>query len=151
MSDRLATIRPALTTIGQAGVALLCALMIGDRVATQPAPAQGGRLIVYLISHAIGEERFELVPSTEGLTLATTMEYADRGTTRRSAATLRMASDYTPIALEVEGPSKSTASVRDGSATVDNGVSSRRYSFVSSRRGARARPTHSAAIARRRR
>jgi imidazolonepropionase-like amidohydrolase len=107
--------------------AVLCALIVGDRVASQPAPAHSGRLIVHLLLHAIGEERYDLASSEEGLTLTTSIEYADRGNTRRSGATLRMKGDYTPLALEVTGPSTATAIVQGASATVDNGVTKRAF------------------------
>jgi imidazolonepropionase-like amidohydrolase len=137
-------------------VAVLCAWALGDRVGSQPAAAtataavplsvqaqaqaraqaqapgaaqqaHGGRFIVHMILHAIGEERYELAPSSEGLTLTTSIEYADRGNARRSAATLRMKGDYTPLALEVTGTSTATAIVQGASATVDDSVTKRTF------------------------
>jgi imidazolonepropionase-like amidohydrolase len=100
-----------------------------DRVASQAAaPASSGRFIVHLILHAVGEERYELTPSADGLTLTTTLEYGDRGNARKSTATLRMKPDYTPLALEVTGTtSKATASVQGTSATVDDSVTRRTF------------------------
>jgi len=89
--------------------------------------ARSSRLIVHLILHAVGEEKYELTPSPDGLTLTATMEYGDRGNTRKSTATLRMKADYTPLALDVVGTSKATAVVEGTTTTVDDGVTRRTF------------------------
>jgi imidazolonepropionase-like amidohydrolase len=90
--------------------------------------AHSGRLIVHLILHAVGEERYDLTPAADGLTLTTTMEYSDRGNTRKSSATLRMKADYTPLALDVaSGTSTASATVQGTSATVDDSVAKRTF------------------------
>ena len=65
--------------------------------------AETGSFTIHMILHAIGEEKYEIAASDGGLTLSTTMQYSDRGMQRTTSATLRSASDYTPISLEVTG------------------------------------------------
>lgn len=109
-------------------ILIVSALALRVSATSQASPPSSGRLIVHMLLHAIGEERYELTPSAPGMTLATTMEYADRGNTRRSSATLQMTGDYTPVSLEVTvGQSRSVAQVQGTSATVDNGVSTRTF------------------------
>jgi imidazolonepropionase-like amidohydrolase len=83
---------------------LLATAAVSMLAAQPPAPSQHGRFVVHLILHAIGEEKYEIAPTPDGLTLTSTIEYADRGNTRRTNATLRMRADYTPVSLEATGP-----------------------------------------------
>ena len=64
--------------------------------------AETGRLTIYMIRHAIGEERYEISSTGGGLRLNTTIEYSDRGNKRTTIASLQTKADFTPIALEVK-------------------------------------------------
>jgi imidazolonepropionase-like amidohydrolase len=75
--------------------------------------AETGSLTIHMILHAVGEERYEIVPSDGGLKLSTTFEYSDRGNKRTTQAALMMGNDYTPVRLEVRG--KSPVIAADGS------------------------------------
>src|ERR1700676_1398960 len=82
------------------------------------AHAETGSFTIHMILHAVGEERYEVAPVDGGLKLSTTFEYTDRGNKRTTIADLSMASDYTPLSLEIQGrPTK--ARVQGGSATVE--------------------------------
>ncbi len=119
-------------------VLALCAVIVIARATLPAAQAiqapQSGRLIVHLLLHAIGEERYELAQTGDGLSLTSGIEYADRGNTRKTAATLRVARDYTPIALEVKGTLTSTAVVTGTSVHVNDGVTERTFELPSSSR-----------------
>jgi imidazolonepropionase-like amidohydrolase len=65
--------------------------------------AETGTFTVYMILHAIGEERYEIWPSDGGLVLTASNEISDRGNTRTTRAELRMKKDYTAESLEVKG------------------------------------------------
>ncbi len=68
--------------------------------------AETGSLTIHMILHAVGEERYEIVPFEGGLKLATTFEYNDRGNKRTKSAELKMKSDYTPLTdFGISGPS----------------------------------------------
>src|ERR1035438_7965124 len=75
-----------------------------------PLRAETGTLTLHMILHAIGAEHYELTTSGDGLTLAATAEYSDRGTAHTTSATLRMKPDYAPVSLEVKGKPVETAS-----------------------------------------
>jgi imidazolonepropionase-like amidohydrolase len=94
---------------------------------SQAEQKESGRFIVHLILHAIGEERYDLVSSDGERSLTTSIEYADRGNVRKAGATLRMQADYTPLSLDVTGTTAAAASVQGGSATVNDGVSTRTF------------------------
>ena len=64
--------------------------------------AQNGQFIIHMILHAIGEERYTIVPTAEGLKLDSTFAYSDRGNQRTTTATLRMKSDATPLSFEIK-------------------------------------------------
>jgi hypothetical protein len=59
--------------------------------------AETGSLTIHVILHAVGEERYEIVPFEGGLKLSTAFEYSDRGTKRTKSADLLMKADYTPV------------------------------------------------------
>ena len=65
--------------------------------------AETGTFTIHMILHAIGEERYEIVPNDSGLTLNTTFEYSDRGNKRTTTAELRMKADGTPLYLKTSG------------------------------------------------
>lgn len=89
--------------------------------------AESGRFTIHMILHAIGEERYEIASSTEGMRLDTTIEFTDRANTRTTTAVLRMKSDYTPVSLEVKGrASTDSVSVQKSEAVVNESWASRR-------------------------
>jgi imidazolonepropionase-like amidohydrolase len=87
--------------------------------------AESGRFTIHMILHAIGEERYEVTTSTEGLQLNSRLEFTDRSNTRTSETALRMKSDYTPTSLQVNGRGTSD------SVTVDKGQAVVRESWAS--------------------
>lgn len=62
--------------------------------------AETGAFTIHMILHAIGEERYEIVPNDSGLRLNTTFEISDRGNKRTTTAELRMKADGTPLSLK---------------------------------------------------
>jgi imidazolonepropionase-like amidohydrolase len=55
-----------------------------------------------MILHAIGEERYEIAPADDGLTLNTVFEYSDRGNKRTTTVMLRTKRDFTPLDFQVK-------------------------------------------------
>ena len=90
------------------------------------AGAQTGTLTIYSILHAVGEERYQIEPSENGLKLSTTFEYTDRGNKRTTTADLKMTSDYTPLSLEIQGR-PTDVHVQAGSATVKEDSAARTF------------------------
>ena len=84
--------------------------------------AESAKFTIYMIRHAVGEERYDIVTTGAKLTLNTTFEYSDRGTKRSATATLETKPDLTPLDLEVsERPA--SVHVEGFSATVkESGV-----------------------------
>ena len=82
--------------------------------------AETGTLTIYMILHAIGEERYEIAPSNPtpggGLKLNTTFEYTDRGNKRTASAELLMKSDYTPLHLDIKAQRPESVDVPDNPA-----------------------------------
>ena len=73
-----------------------------------------------MMLHAIGEEHYDITANADGTeTLTTTFEYADRGNTRTTTATLRSTADARPLGLEVKGNSPLTVTVDGGSTVVE--------------------------------
>jgi imidazolonepropionase-like amidohydrolase len=92
--------------------------------------AETGSLIIHLIMHAIGEERYDIAPSHDGLTVNTTFRYTDRGMERSTTAVLRMQTDYTPVSLEVTGQGGPyTAQIQDHSASVQERGIDRKFAL----------------------
>ena len=91
--------------------------------------AETGSFDIHLLLHAIGEERYEIVPSGDGFAINTTFQMADRDLPeRRSTASLRMKADYTPFRIEVKtsnGPY--IARIAGPEATVQEGPASRSF------------------------
>ena len=73
--------------------------------------AETGTLTIYMILHAVGEEKYEIAPGGDGLRLNTTFEYTDRGNKRTTSAELLMKSDYTPLHLDIKAPRAETVDV----------------------------------------
>jgi imidazolonepropionase-like amidohydrolase len=104
----------------------ILALLIAAVSISSAAHAETGSLTIHMILHAVGEERYEVAPVDGGLKLLTTFEYTDRGNKRATVAELSMASDYTPLSLEIQGrPTK--ARVQGGSATVEEDAKNRTF------------------------
>ncbi len=102
------------------------ALLIAAVSISLAAHAETGSFTIHMILHAVGEERYEVAPVEGGLKLSTTFEYTDRGNKRTTTADLSMASDYTPLSLEIQGrPTK--ARVQGGSAIVEEDAKSRTF------------------------
>src|SRR5689334_1418770 len=90
------------------------------------ARAESGSFTIHMILHAIGEERYEISPGPDGLTIKTTFEYTDRGNKRATVASLRTKSDYTPLAFEIQGrPVR--VSVGDSNVTVEEDAAKRTF------------------------
>jgi imidazolonepropionase-like amidohydrolase len=84
--------------------------------------AETGTFTIHMILHAIGEERYEIVQDPTGRALKTSSEYSDRGMKRTAEASLRMTSDYTPVAYESPMPVRkiaiaATAAIDEAGAT----------------------------------
>jgi imidazolonepropionase-like amidohydrolase len=68
------------------------------------AQAETGTLVIHMLLHAIGEERYEIASSADGLSIQTKYHYADRGIFDRTVtATMQTQSDYTPLRAELKG------------------------------------------------
>jgi imidazolonepropionase-like amidohydrolase len=84
--------------------------------------AETGTFTIHMILHAIGEERYEIAQDSGGLALKTSSEYSDRGMKRTAEASLRMKTDYTPVAYESATPARkvavtATAAIDEAGAT----------------------------------
>ncbi|MDR3698518.1 MAG: amidohydrolase family protein [Candidatus Sulfopaludibacter sp.] len=91
--------------------------------------AQAGSLVIHMMLHAIGEERYEIAPSSGGFTVNTTHHYADRGFFDRTVtASLRTKTDYTPVSAEVKGTGEPyVARVEGSEAMVQENGSTRTF------------------------
>jgi len=89
--------------------------------------AETGSLTIHRILHAVGEERYEVVPAASGVTLHTVFEYSDRGTKHTATADLSTTLDGTPINLEIREPRKSVEVQKTG-ATVTEDTTTRTFS-----------------------
>src|SRR3954451_21531439 len=88
--------------------------------------SQTGEFVIHMILHAVGHERYEVIPSANELTLKTTIEYTDRANVRTTSATLRMRNDYTPLELAITGK-PDTLKVEGASATVGQNGATRTF------------------------
>jgi imidazolonepropionase-like amidohydrolase len=90
--------------------------------------AQSGRFTIHMILHAIGEERYAVGSSSNGIRLDTTIEFTDRANTRSTTAVLSMKNDFTPVSLEVKGrASTDSVTVQNGAAVVNETWASRSF------------------------
>ena len=98
-------------------------------IAAMSLHAQSGSLVIHMMLHAIGEERYDITRSAEGYTVNTTFHYADRGFFDRTVtASLRMKTDYTPVSAEVKGTGEPyTARVEGSQAVAQENGSSRTF------------------------
>ncbi|MGA7235098.1 MAG: amidohydrolase, partial [Bryobacteraceae bacterium] len=85
--------------------------------------AETGTFTIHMILHAIGEERYEIAQDSGGLALKTSSEYSDRGMKRTAEASMRMTSDYTPVAYESPAPARKVAIA--ATATIDEAGATR--------------------------
>jgi imidazolonepropionase-like amidohydrolase len=90
------------------------------------AQAETGSFKIRLILHAVGEEKYEITNSPDGITLDTKLEYTDRGNIRTTAAKLTMSPDYAARVYSVAGRPDSVR-VENGQATVQEIASSRTF------------------------
>src|ERR1700723_1350143 len=86
-----------------------------------------GVLTIHMILHAIGEERYEIVPADGQLTLNTVFESSDRGNKRTTTAVLRTKPDFTPLDLEIKGGRDTSVHVQGTSATVTEDTAVRTF------------------------
>jgi len=87
--------------------------------------AESGSFTIHMILHAIGEERYNMATSADGLSLDSTFEYSDRGMKRSTAVAMRMKSDYTPQNFEIKGNAPRTVTITGATASIDEGASRR--------------------------
>jgi imidazolonepropionase-like amidohydrolase len=88
-------------------------------VPTPPAGPTRGAFTIHLILHAIGEERYEVVPNPDGTrTLTTTLDLADRGNRRTTTATLITTKEDRPLKLDVKGGTPVVADFVTGTTTI---------------------------------
>ena len=110
---------------------LLAALMSsGPQLARQaPAPRQAtvhGSLTIHMLLHAIGDEQYDVTSNPDGTSrLTTTFDYADRGRSYATTATLTMSADERPLGLEVKGTGPATVTVSGDTTTVAIGDTTR--------------------------
>jgi hypothetical protein len=100
--------------------------MLAVVLAATSLQAQTGSLVIHMMLHAIGDERYQITPSAEGFTVTTTYHYADRGFFDRTVtASLRTKTDYTPLSAEVKGTGEPYVARMEGSQAVvqENGGS----------------------------
>lgn len=110
---------------------LLAALMTsGPGLGRQaPAPRQAsvhGSLTIHMLLHAIGAEQYDVASNPDGTsTLTTTFDYADRGRSFTTTATLTMSADERPLGLEIKGTGPATVTVSGETTTVAIGGTTR--------------------------
>jgi imidazolonepropionase-like amidohydrolase len=99
-------------------------------LAALPLRAQTGNLVIHMMLHAIGEERYEVAASADGIAITTTLKYSDRGLFERTVtASLGLKSDYTPVSAEVKATGEPyIAHMQGAAATVSESGSSRTFS-----------------------
>lgn len=79
-------------------------LSIGIVLIAASLRAETGHLIIHMMLHAIGDERYEIASSPDGLVINTTYHYADRGFFDHTVtASLEAKSDYTPLSINLKG------------------------------------------------
>jgi imidazolonepropionase-like amidohydrolase len=96
-------------------------------LAASLASAETGSLTIHSILHAVGEERYEIAPSSGGLQLSSTFEYTDRGNKRSAVVELQMRGDYTPLRFEIQDKPTSVH-FEETSATVQEDTATRTFS-----------------------
>jgi len=80
-------------------LAVLLCLLPAARAAA--SPAEHGAYVTYLLLHAVGSETYDLTaPGPEGAVMTVSSTLADRGSTRASTLTLKVAADVSPVRLE---------------------------------------------------
>src|SRR5262249_32485941 len=96
--------------------------------------AETGNLVIHMMLHAIGEERYEIASSPDGLMINTTCHYADRGFFDHTiTALMRAKSDYTPLSIELKGSAdrgpgeRYIAQIEDSEAIVEERGATRRF------------------------
>ncbi|HLX46110.1 MAG TPA: amidohydrolase family protein [Bryobacteraceae bacterium] len=89
-------------------VAAVCIPMLGSA-------QESGTLIVHSLLHAIGEERYELKPSGDDVSMSVSFEVSDRGNKRSGTATLDLKADLTPVRYELKSRTEESLTV-DSSA-----------------------------------
>jgi imidazolonepropionase-like amidohydrolase len=124
---------------------LFCAFGFARQAARPPAPAgivERGALRLHFLQHAIGDEQYEVTREDGRLTLVSHFAYTDRGASVPLDATLRLASDLTPVAFTIKGKTYryfsadtdvtvtgATAEIRDGRALTRQPVPQRFFTI----------------------
>ena len=93
--------------------------------------AESGKFSIYMIRHAVGEERYDIAASGGKLTLNTVFEYSDRGNKRTTTAALELKPDFTPLHLEIKERPISV-SIDGASVTVKESDASRTFAAPAS-------------------
>jgi imidazolonepropionase-like amidohydrolase len=98
-------------------------------LAALPLRAETGSLVIHMMLHAIGEERYEVAASADGIAVTSTLKYSDRGLFERTVtASLGLKSDYTPVSAEVKATGEPyIAHIQGATATVSEGGNSRTF------------------------
>ena len=91
-----------------------------------------GHLVIHMMLHAIGDERYEIAASPDGVAIHTTYHYADRGFFDHTVTvSLSTRSDYTPLSIDLKGSADRgpgdlyTAHIENSEATVEERGSQR--------------------------
>ena len=77
-------------------VACLCGLVYAQDT------VEKGTLTVHSLLHAIGEERYLVKRSADGLVMDVSFETSDRGNKRSGSASLTLKSDLTPLRYDLK-------------------------------------------------
>jgi imidazolonepropionase-like amidohydrolase len=67
------------------------------------ATVESGTFRLHKFEQAIGEEKYEITPDGDAITIASTFHFRDRGTPVDLSSTLHLKPDYTPVRLEIKG------------------------------------------------
>jgi imidazolonepropionase-like amidohydrolase len=90
------------------------------------AMVEKGSFKLHLLSHAIGEETYEIAPTSDkGFLMKSSFEYSDRGTKRPLTAMLRVNQDLTPVSFEVKGRTTQSLQVNGQAAEMRDGETTR--------------------------
>ena len=99
---------------GAGALALLLAIGVPAAVAqtAQPEPqAITDTLRLFYMGYAIGRERYEIAPDSDGVRLTADFDYTDRGRRTHIGGVMRTARDYTPRSLEIRRMSDTATQV----------------------------------------
>ena len=79
-------------------------LSLGILLIATSLHAETGHFVIHMMLHAIGDERYEIASSPDGLVINTTYHYADRGFFDHTVtASMSAKPDYTPLSIDIKG------------------------------------------------